>query len=190
MLNIGLAGRRGSGKDTAAEYLARKYDYTRVGFADRVKDAALALDPYVGLDNTGDLVRLKWIVQTRGWDEAKQDDEIRRLLQMVGDEAGRQIHGPRTWIDQALAKIDAAPGPVVVSDVRYPNEIDELRRVGFIIVQIVRPANDKQRSEMVDLHASESDLRARCDGTIFNMGTIEDLYTQIDHLLHTRKDAA
>lgn len=171
MLHIGLAGKRGSGKDTVAAYLVERYGYTRVAFADRVRDAALALDPYVAVDAEGQPVRLSHMVDVQGWNQAKQHEEVRRVLQRIGDEAGRQIHGTYTWINQALEKIKDIDGPIVFSDVRYPNEIDELRKLGFVVVQIYRPTKH-QRQDLVDLHPSETDLRARCDEMIFNDGSI------------------
>lgn len=188
MLHIGLAGKRGSGKDTVAAYLVERYGYTRVAFADRVRDAALALDPYVAVDTEGQPVRLSHMVDVQGWNQAKQHEEVRRVLQRIGDEAGRQIHGPYTWINQALEKIKDIDGPIVFSDVRYPNEIDELRKLGFVIVQIFRPAKH-QRQDLVDLHPSETDLRARCDEVIFNDGSIEDLYVRVDQLLESLTEA-
>lgn len=45
MQNIGIVGRKRSGKDTAAAALVEKLGYVRHGFADPLKDAALALNP-------------------------------------------------------------------------------------------------------------------------------------------------
>jgi len=188
MLHIGLAGKRGSGKDTVAAYLVERYGYTRVAFADRVRDAALALDPYVAVDVEGQPVRLSHMVDVQGWNQAKQHEEVRRVLQRIGDEAGRQIHGTYTWINQALEKIKDIDGPIVFSDVRYPNEIDELRTLGFVVVQIFRPTKH-QRQDLVDLHPSETDLRARCDEVIFNDGTREELYVRVDQLLESLTEA-
>jgi len=188
MLHIGLAGKRGSGKDTVAAYLVERYGYTRVAFADRVRDAALALDPIVAVDVEGQPVRLSHMVDVQGWNQSKQHEEVRRVLQRIGDEAGRQIHGTYTWINQALEKIKDIDGPIVFSDVRYPNEIDELRTLGFVIVQIYRPTKH-QRQDLVDLHPSETDLRARCDEMIFNDGSIEELYVRVDQLLESLTEA-
>ena len=40
---IGIVGKKGSGKDTAGEYLIEKYGYVRFAFADKVKEVASAL---------------------------------------------------------------------------------------------------------------------------------------------------
>ena len=40
---IGIVGKKGSGKDTAGEYLIEKYGYVRFAFGDKVKEVAKAL---------------------------------------------------------------------------------------------------------------------------------------------------
>lgn len=188
MLNIGLAGAKNSGKDTAAAHLVWRYGYTRLAFADRLKGAALALNPYVDVED-GKPIRLASLVRRYGWEYAKEyvnsagEREVRNVLQRLGDEAGRQVHGERIWIDPVLEQIRATDGPVVVSDVRYPNEIDELRQMGFVILQVVRPAAGELND--VSRHVSERDLRSRCDGVLWNDGTIEDLHDRLDDVLST-----
>lgn len=49
---IGLTGLARSGKDTVGAMLVERYGYTRVAFADGIRDAALALDPIVTMVNT------------------------------------------------------------------------------------------------------------------------------------------
>lgn len=201
--SVGIIGRRRVGKDTAADYLVREHGYARVGFADSVKEAALAIDPIVynvdpdsweayNLELDKELVcadlwgdiRLLDLVNHWGWEKAKDlIPEVRRLLQRIGDEAGRQIHGENTWIDPAMKKITAhrlVGRPVVVSDVRYANEAIALRESGFTLVKIVRPS--VERESLTDSHASEVETDTLSpDVTLENSGTVEDLL----RLLHT-----
>jgi len=48
---IGFTGRKGTGKDTAAQYFVGKYGFTKVAYADVLKEAAaeLPLPPLVEL---------------------------------------------------------------------------------------------------------------------------------------------
>lgn len=179
MLNIGIVGRKRSGKDTAANFLVEELGYVRHGLADPLKDAALALDPIVDADGDDygiDFYRLSTIVEWVGWEKAKDDyPEVRRILQKLGDEAGRQVHGEETWILNLLKRVareNQKGRPVVVPDVRYPNEADELRAAGFRVIRIDRPGfSDPQPGE----HASEQVERLEVGGVIVNDGSLDTL---------------
>ena len=40
---IGLSGKKGSGKDTVAEFLIKHHNFTRIAFADPIKDIGTAV---------------------------------------------------------------------------------------------------------------------------------------------------
>ena len=61
---IGLSGYAQSGKDTVAEILVEEYGYTRVAFADIIKQAVYLLDPIVNVSG----MRLRYFVDQIGWD--------------------------------------------------------------------------------------------------------------------------
>lgn len=130
---VGLCGYAGSGKDTAALGLVRA-GWTRVAFADPLKDVALIL----------------------GWDGEK-NAAGRRLLQHIGEGLRKHVDD-EVWIRAMLRRASAVEGDVVVTDVRYPNEATALRRRHGYLVRIDRPgvgpAND-HASERVDLLEAE-----------------------------------
>ncbi len=163
---IGLVGRKQSGKDTAARALTER-GYTRVAFADALKQAAYRTDPYVMVSNAP--YRLSLVVDRLGWDTAKQIPDVRGLLQRMGD-AMRKAVSEDVWVDAAL---DGAVRHdlTVITDVRYPNEYDAIRDTGGIIVKIVRPGQAAD-----DTHPSETNVdQMEADATIVNSGTIEEL---------------
>jgi len=172
---IGLIGKKRSGKDTFAHGLP---GYTRVAFADPLRQAALALDPIVGRPALpGELapmrdVRLSEVVDAIGWERAKDCvPEVRRILQRLGTESIRAID-PDFWIRAAKAQIDAIDGDVVVTDVRYPNEADAIQTMGGILVRIERPGLPSDG----DPHPSESALDDYpVDVVVQNIGSIEAL---------------
>ena len=191
--NIGIVGRKRSGKDTAAQFLVEELGYARHGLADPLKEAALALDPIV---STNDLpsfgnrtipapARLSTVVDELGWENAKDAvPEVRRILQKLGDEAGRQVHGEETWILNLLKRVareNEIGRPVVVPDVRYPNEADELRAAGFRIIRIDRPGFcDPVEGE----HASEQVERLTVDQVINNDGSVSLLRERVTGLAY------
>jgi len=150
MTLIGISGRKRSGKDTFAARLTGVHGYTRVAFADPLRAMALALDPLVRT-TSGHTVRLAELAAFEGWERAKNHAEVRRTLQRLGTEAGRAVLGDTIWIDTAMQHVDQVNGPVVITDVRYPNEADAIRAAGGIVLRIDRPGLTSS-----DVHPSET----------------------------------
>lgn len=181
MQDIALIGRARSGKDTVAARLVTK-GFTRVAFADPLKAAALNINPYVPT-TYGVTVRLQSLIADVGWEYAKDNyPEVRRLLQYTGQTVRDIDRG--FWVRAALATIADIWSPVVVSDVRYPNEADALRSAGFRLVRIIRTTAGPLPGG-ASRHSSETALdryRYPADDVIRNNGTLEDLYAQVDAL--------
>lgn len=177
-------GTAGCGKDTAAAALV-KAGWTRDAFADRMRTAILALDPFVPTTSRDGETRLSHLVDYYGWDDAKREfPEVRRLLQKFGTEAGRDIHGVNCWVSLVL---DAPSSPwsqswktgLVITDCRFENEAEGIRREGGYVVSIVRPGLAELDGGN-SAHASESGLPPELiDATIVNDGTVEDLHGTI-----------
>lgn len=129
MPNIGIMGLAGSGKDTAGKWLVDNRGYSRVAFADPLKEAALKVDPIIeqrrDVDEDGEEftynVGLNWLVEDHGWEYVKDNvPEVRRFLQELG--ASIRALDPDFWLRQALKKsasVSERTGcPVVITDVR------------------------------------------------------------------------
>jgi hypothetical protein len=182
MIAVGLSGLARSGKDTAAAYLVAHHGFTRFAFADIMKDAVYALDPLVEVSDPADPdglhmhARLAQVVDTFGWEGAKEYPDVRRLLQRFGTEMGRGLFGEDFWVDLMSHRVAQAapPGGIVFTDVRFPNEAHRVA-VGFggTVIQIVRPATGALAGE-VARHASEA-MAFTPDLTICNDGTPDDL---------------
>ena len=160
---IGLSGYAQSGKDTVAKILVEEYGFTRIAFADKIKEFLLSFDKQVN-----DAVTLY------GWEGAKQLHHVRRSLQDIGIGA-RKVFGEDFWVEQAIRGVIRHPSALtndfVFTDVRFTNEAQEIKEWGGHIWRVERPginpAND---------HVSESELNAwNFDSIIYNSGTIEDL---------------
>lgn len=132
---IGLSGYARSGKDTIAEILIMNYGFRRLAFADNIRKAIKVLDPI--LDNGK---RVNEMVSEVGWEKAKAQTEMRRLLQVFGTEVGREMFGEDFWVEQVFNEIinDYTYENFVITDVRYPNEADFIRDRGGEIWRITR----------------------------------------------------
>jgi hypothetical protein len=183
---IGLSGFARSGKDEAAKVLVQEFGFTRVAFADKLREMLYALNPSLGWewDYGGESDRpittyLQPVIDRYGWDgykETRYGDEIRRLLQRLGTEAGRQTLWDTIWIDAALNTVNA--DKIVVTDARFYNEFDAVRERGGEIWRIERlgvgPANS---------HASEMEAvnYPHFRRIIRNDGSLEDYHTAISN---------
>jgi hypothetical protein len=168
---IGLSGYARSGKDTVAGMLIGLHKYDNRSFADPMREALRVLNPLV--KDGG--YRLRLAVDDYGWDSAKTAfPEIRRLLQVVGTEVGREMFGEDFWIKQALSDVNIED-KVVFTDVRFPNEALAIKNMYGEVWRISRPGvvalND---------HASENSLDDwDFDHYIFNDSDMENLKVQI-----------
>ena len=168
---VALSGLAGSGKDVAAAQMASG-GWRRQAFADKVRQVAYALDPIIPV-LTG-YVRLAPLVDEYGWDRVKRSyPEVRRLLQRIGTEGGRQVLGQDVWVDAALRKVT---GPTIFTDCRFPNEADAVRARGGVAIRIERPGLESLRDEHGQVHLSETALDGYAfDAVIRNQGSVEDL---------------
>jgi hypothetical protein len=171
---IGLSGWARSGKDTIADYLVEHHGFTRVAFADPMREALLALNPQIPYYGT--TASLATMVRLSGWDELKKySPETRELLQRMGTEVGRELFGKNFWVNQAI-KTAKKYDKVVFSDCRYFNEARAIKHLGGQVWRISRPgvraAND---------HGSEHDLdNYNFDLHIDNKTTVENLQKIVD----------
>lgn len=171
---IGLSGYARSGKDTVAELLCLNYQFKRISFALPIRDAIYTLNPYLE-----GKIRVSDEVEDYGWDVAKSNPELRRLLQVFGTEVGRNLFGENFWIDQAFKRADEYER-VVFSDVRFPNEADAIKEQGGKIWRINRRSHSA-----VNSHASEHAMdNYLFDHAIYNNGSLDDLSNEVFALMH------
>lgn len=173
---IGLTGYAQSGKDTVAKILVESYGFTRIAFADKIREFLYEVNPMVGCSPSG---YLKELVNLKGWDVSKQEPQVRRLLQDTGVGA-RKLFGENFWVTQALKDISFGSN-YVISDVRFENEADQIKFTGGQIWRIQRIG-----VEAVNNHVSETQMdNYPVDQRFMNNGTLEDL----ELLIKTRMTA-
>lgn len=179
---VAFTGKARHGKDTAANILVEEFGFEKVGFADKLKAMALAINPLIIIPNSQvhyvasdddkvSVARLSQIIDWCGWEEAKDRyPEVRRFLQALGTEGGRETLGDTVWIDAWQAslptervKIQDFAGTfnsvrttfanVATPDCRFPNEAQRVWDLGGVVVEVVRTgyvdrvAGTKHKSE-------------------------------------------
>lgn len=177
MTVIGLCGFAQSGKDTAAGFLIDQ-GWKRLAFADALRDSVYLLNPIVRTvcsDFGAEQIRVQDIVDTIGWDRAKVDvAEIRELLQRMGTEVGRALYGESFWVDRVLAQMTPDQN-YVITDVRFPNEVEAVKSVGGRVIRIYR-----EGVGAVNTHVSDQGIdNLEFDSIILNDGPLEQLEQSI-----------
>ena len=106
----------------------------------------------------------------------------RLILQKFGTEACRNGIADNIWI-AALEKRIAGYDDVVISDCRFPNEIDFIRSAGGVIIRVKR-GDDPSPEELSKLHISETAWNSYVpDRTILNDKDIEGLKLCVNDVL-------
>ena len=209
---IGFVGLIGAGKDTAADYLVNFHGFRRDSFANTLKDAVAAV---FGWDRTLLEGRTK---EAREWREQQDDWWTNRLgrvitprwvLQYWGTEVCRTGFHDDIWIASLENKMRKTGDNIVISDVRFPNEIKAIHNAGGIVVRVKRGedpdwykdacdvnAGDKclnysrakTRMASLNIHASETAwCGTKFDAVVSNDSTIDDLYNQIQELVKNQE---
>lgn len=172
---IGLTGLAGVGKDSVGQVLVRNWGFERRALADSLRAIAEAVDPYISVNE-----RLSDVLNAMSWDDAKRIyPEVRRFLQHLGSEGGRNVLGDDIWLRTTMKDIDR---PTVITDVRFMNEIDYIKGTGGIIVKIVRPGFDEPLN-----HSSEKTLFEwnGYDYLLNNDGTLDNLESKVQEMFDT-----
>jgi len=173
---IGVGGYAGAGKDTLADLLVAHFGFTKIGFADPMRDMAAAIDPIVGYLDTEDpdvedVIRYTDAVEFHGYDQAKvMYPEVRRFLQRLGTDGGRITLGDDVWVKPAMERAEQHRR-VVFSDCRFPNEAEAIRAAGGRVVRVARPgvgpANDHDSE--IGLDRWDFDLYVNNNGPVSQM---------------------
>ena len=179
---IGICGFQGAGKDTIADYLQNIYGFRRDSFAATLKDAVAAV---FGWDRELLEGRTK---ESREWRETVDlwwatrlnmpDLTPRLVLQRWGTEVARKAWHDDTWIASLENKLARAQNDIVITDVRFPNEIRAVRDAGGIVVRVVR--GDEPVWYSIAKRANKGDTMAQQQLKDFNIHPSETAWIGTD----------
>lgn len=160
------------GKTTASRFLVDNYDYVKISFADPLRSMIERL-----LISAGHSKREAQYFLGEGKEQEIQilDTNFRHLARTLGTEWGRNCIHRDIWVKIAEKKIASLHSPICVDDVRFPNEINMLKKRGFLLIKIER---DSLRA---DYHQSDTALRdfSDWDHVIKNNQSLENLCSQV-----------
>jgi len=210
---IGICGLIGAGKDTAADYLVNLHHFRRESFANTLKDAVAQV---FGWDRTMLEGRTKHSREWREqidpwWSERLNMPELtpRWVLQQWGTNVLRTGFHDDIWIASLENKLRNTTDDVIITDCRFPNEINAIKAAGGKVIRIVRGpepewydaaiaynrgpngnsrwALSKKKLDSLGVHASEySWIGTDFDQILDNNGSLDHLFNQVKNLAQDR----
>lgn len=171
---IGLIGHQGAGKDTVAGFLVKDFGYQQAAYAD-----ALRMEIYYAIHASEGTLRGLRAQESRVaflsyLKNHKRDapDTITgwpRMLMQAWGTMRRDLRGDDYWVRRLPIEPD-----MVVSDVRFVNEVHTVRAAGGVIWRIMRPGH------FPGTHVSERELEdGVADAIVVNDGSIDALRTHV-----------
>jgi hypothetical protein len=202
---IGVVGFIGSGKGTVSDILVEKYGYQKFAFADVLKDTVSVMFGWPRHLLEGDTNESRKFRETIDdfWDDRLSDKlgksiTPRYILQIIGTEAGRDVFGEDIWVSTLERRIRGIEN-VVISDVRFPNEIKFVQDRDGMVTRVVRgrdpewfdTALDHNRGIKYDMHSRYPEVHVSewvwigqpFDYVLSNNGTKVELEACVKHML-------
>lgn len=184
MFKIGLVGKAGSGKDTAAKVIKKHLLFVKtikLAFADPVKKIVKTMFPKVKHRDLFGPSKFRNEIIEGAFDENGNPLTIRKALLYIGTSVGRK-YNPNCWIDNMNSRINKASNKydcIIITDCRFPNEFDALKKQDFFMINVIRDNENKIN------HVSETtqDTITNFDFVIDNNGTLSDLENLIEKQL-------
>jgi hypothetical protein len=187
---IAISGKIGSGKSTVGD-IFEKQGFVLDSFAKSVKDICSILFGYdrnkiEGSTPADRLWREK--IDKNNTNLIGKDFTPRDAMVLVGTEFGRNMIHPNIWIETLFNRSDKNKD-LLITDLRFPNEYEEIKKRGGIVIRINRPnltnlINNSNSSN----HISECALdNHNFDYVINNDGTLYDLEISIINIINEIK---
>lgn len=174
---IALCGYARSGKNATGQILEDDYGFRQVSFAQALKNITASLNPLLQSAGPGTVPLAAMFRHYGDWDAVKENvPASREFLQNLGVACREQI-GEDVWVDALLNRIDTAPARYVITDCRFPNEVQAVRDRDGEVWRIERPGTGP-----INEHISESALPLDpdfYDRYIVNDGTLADLRRKV-----------
>jgi hypothetical protein len=176
---IGITGKAGSGKDTAVEMFLKTCEHPvsqRLAFADGVKHSAAAIfrEPLGKFYNHKQDISDLWGITYRD------------MLQKLGTDFARDMIDKDFWVKWLDAKLGDTPdtvGLIFITDVRFDNEAQWIRKHGGIVVEIIRDGHATLTS-LEEMHSSENGIdESLIDYKIVNRDSLESLGGKMEKVL-------
>ena len=205
---IGITGLISSGKGTVADILVNEHNFTKLSFADKLKDGVATIFGWERAMLEGDTTESRnwretvdafWTRETGRWITP------RLVLQEFGTDCMRNGFYDGVWVSLVKQEIINNPqNNYIIPDVRFPNEIQIIKSLDGEIWNVrrgelpdwwgyaIQDNNNSDSTLMKDYHPEihQSEWRwiekdEQFDRIIQNDDTVKTLYSKISDTLST-----
>lgn len=181
---IGLLGRARRGKDTVANYIIKKYPcYTNIKLSKPIKDAAKSLYDFTYEQLEGsqkEIIDPRWNISPR--------DAMVFITSTFMNKMGTDFFSKRLFGEFDTSAEVSAQNYIIISDVRYENDLAEIKKRNGIIIKIIRDIEPYHEWEsQIDTFTDTNGGENTCKYTISNNGSLADLYKSIDDIFASIK---
>lgn len=204
---VGISGFINSGKSTVAEQLTKDFGFKKDSFATSLKDACALMFDWPRTMIEGDTKESReWREVTDDWWSQKlgiPNFSPRLALQLIGTDSLRNHFNEGIWFMTLENRVRKNPEQhVVISDVRFPNEVKFIHDQGGVMVRVDRGqspvwfetalmankgnsiAKEVMTSTYSTAHFSEwAWVGQKYDYVISNDGSLDHLQSQVKGIL-------
>ena len=184
---IAICGAKRSGKDVLANHIIEKYGYTRLSFAEPLKQLVKQLfnfsDEQVGLidgdNDEKDTIDERWGISPRKALQFIGTEVLQHKIQELIPNIGRDY-----LANILLSKIENDK-TYVISDLRFIHEYEKIKHLDIDIIKVIRPSltTGDEGEQNDEQHLSEvENLYIPCNKEIINDGTLEDYINKFENL--------
>ena len=192
---IGICGLIGCGKGTVGDILVDDYGFTKLSFADKLKDGVATVFNWDRAMLEGDTV------ESREWRESQDDFWTketgrtitpRLVLQEFGTDCMRKGFDNGIWVSLVKQELVRYPNKnFVIPDVRFPNEANMIKSIHGEVWRVRRGQDPVWMRMYQDIGVEPKDVHesewrwAKVDfnNVIYNDLGIEELRSQVKGLL-------
>lgn len=209
---IGFAGGQGSGKDTAAKYFKelcgdKEWEVKKFATNLKIMTAILLNCTVEDLEDRkfkDNFLGEEWdCYRTKNYNgetlyaslkEAQKNENNltiqrksltpREVMRKLGTDFGRDMIHPEVWVRSLFSGYVAEKSKWLITDVRFPNEVNAIKIRGGVVVNIVNSSSNNFYN-----HKSETSLgdHTEFDFIIDNSTTFRNLETQVKKLIDCLK---
>jgi dephospho-CoA kinase len=172
---IAVCGKRRTGKDEICSFLENTAGFKHLKISSGLKEICKILFRFSNSQletDVKDAIDPRWNLTPRTLMQFIGTEMMQYKLQEVLPDIGRKI-----WIKSLIENEFHKHDKIVISDLRFLHELDELRKHNAIVVKVLRKTTfDPQ----VDKHVSENEIELiNPDYEIDNNGTLDELRAKL-----------